>query len=271
LTGKYTCARNFHPFFRVLLYIRYFFKLKIFTRQRDFFSGNDAIKRMDTRNAGSNPAGSPYDHAFTLACEVLRKADIEERAGKSGAFFEKEDDGRCLIKLTFLNQYCLIHFPDITVTYQSEGGEVPLWSRLVILHYLIQAQGSPLAGEWISFRQLSGGDMYYPAFDRRSQKPLLDFFAQRDDLFEEAGRALGGTKAPAGDRGVIISALPKVPLAFLFWNGDEEFPPEARILFDASLPAYLPTEDAVVLAQQAAFRLIDRGRELARKQGIINY
>ena len=215
---------------------------------------------------GSNPSGSPYDHAFQLACEVLRSVDIEERAGKSGAYFEQEDDGRCLIRLTFLNRYCLIHIPDITVTYQSEGEEVPLWSKLVILHYLIQSQGCPLAGEWISFRQLSGGEMYYPAFDRRSQKPLLDFFAQRADIFEEAGCALGGTKAPAGDRGVIITALPRVPIAFLFWNGDEELPPEARILFDASVPAYLSTEDVVVLAQQAVFRLIERGRELIQKK-----
>jgi hypothetical protein len=221
---------------------------------------------MDKHNAGSNPAGSPYYHAFTLACEALRSANIEERAGKSGAYFEQEDDGRCLLGLNFLNRYCLIPFPDITVTYQDEGEDVPLWSKLVILHYVIQAQGRPLAGEWISFRQLSGGEVYYPAFEKRSQKPLLHFFAHRADLFEEAGLALGGTRAPVGDRGVIITALPRVPIAFLFWNGDEELPPETRILFDASLPAYLSTEDVVVLAQQTVFRLIERGRELIQKK-----
>lgn len=221
---------------------------------------------MDTRNAGNNPSGSPYHHAFQLACEVLRSADIEDRAGKSGACFEKEDDGRCLLRLTFLNRYCLIHFPDITVTYQDEGGEVPLWSKLVILHYIAQAQGRPVAGEWISFRQLSGGEAYYPAFDKRSQQPLLRFFAGRADLLEKAGCSLGGTRAPAADNGVILAALPRVPIAFLFWKGDDELPPEARILFDVSVPAYLSTEDAVVLAQQAVFRLIERGRELLRTQ-----
>ncbi len=221
---------------------------------------------MDTRNAENNPSVSPYDHAFQLACEVVRSADIEDRAGKSGACFEKEDDGRCLLRLTFLNRYCLIHFPDITVTYQDEGGEVPLWSKLVILHYIAQAQGRPVAGEWISFRQLSGGEAYYPAFDKRSQQPLLGFFARRAELLAEAGRSLGGVRAGMGDRGFVLAALPRVPMAFLFWNGDEELPPEVRILFDASVSAYLSTEDAVVLAQQAAFRLIERGRELLRTE-----
>lgn len=223
---------------------------------------------MGKYNAVGTPGDSPYDRAFQAACEALRSANVEERAGKSGAYFEKEGDGRCLIKLPFLSRYCLIHFPDITVTYQDEGEELPLWSTLIILHYIVRAQGRPLAGEWISFRQLSGGEVYYPAFEKRSEKPLLRFFAHREDLFEEAGRALGGTKAPTGDRGVVITALPRVPIAFLLWNGDEELPPDARILFDASVPAYLSTEDAVVLAQQAVFKLIERGRDL---DNVINH
>jgi len=221
-------------------------------------------------NAVGNPGKTPYSFAFEVACDALRSADLKKQAGKSGACFEQEDDRRCLIKLTFLNHHCLVHFPDITVTYQDEGKDVPLWSKLVILHYLIQAQGRPLAGEWISFRQLAGGEVYYPTFHGRAQKPLLDFFGQRADLFKEAGCSLGGTEAPAGDRGVILAALPRVPIAFLFWNGDEELPPEARILFDASVPAYLSTEDVVVLAQQAVFRLIERGRELQNHNTIKN-
>jgi hypothetical protein len=224
------------------------------------------VSYMGKYNAVGNPGDSPYYHAFKVACEALRSANIEDRAGKSGAYFKKEGEGRCLIKLPFLSRYCLIHFPDITVTYQDEGGEVPLWSKLVILHYIAQAQGHPVAGEWISFRQLTGGEAYYPAFDKRSQGPLLRFFARRADLLEKAGCSLGGTRAPAADRGVILAALPRVPIAFLFWNGDDELPPEARILFDASVPAYLSTEDAVVLAQQAVFRLIERGRELLQQQ-----
>jgi hypothetical protein len=226
---------------------------------------------MDKRNAAENPYVSPYDRAFKLACEALISANIEERAGKSGAYFEKQGDGRCLIKLPFLSRYCLIQFPEITVTYQDEKEDLPLWSTLIILHYIVRAQGSPLAGEWISFRQLSGGEVYYPAFEKRSQKPLLNFFAHRGDLFEEAGRALGGAKAPTGDRGVVINALPRVPIAFLLWNGDEELPPDTRILFDASVPDYLSTEDVVVLAQQAVMRLIERGRELEQKHNAINH
>lgn len=211
---------------------------------------------MDKHIDSFRGAGNPYHHAYRLACESLKSADIEERAGKSGASFEKREDGNFLIRLAFLNRCCLIHFPQITVTYQDEAGEVPLWSTIVILHYLINSQGRALTGEWISFRQLSGGEIYYPAFEKRSEKPLLSYFAERMDLFEQSALALGGAKTTAGDKGIIIPALPRVPLALIFWRGDEEFPPEARILFDSTVASYLSTEDVAVLSQQAVFRLI---------------
>ena len=212
--------------------------------------------QMDTGNADNQPNETPYQYAYRLASDALKDADLEERAEKSGAVIERQGSGNLLIKMRFLNRNCLIHFPDVTITYQENGDEVPLWSKILMLHYLGKSQGNPLTGEWVNFRQLSGGDTYYPAFVKRSQKPLLDFFADRLELLEEAAQVLGGRKGNQGDRGVIIPALPRVPIALIFWSGDEEFQPEARILFDSTIPTYLSTEDVAVLSQQTVFGLI---------------
>ena len=211
---------------------------------------------MDKQNVRNHSKQQPYQQAFKIACESLRSADIEERAEKSGALLEKEEHGGYLIRLTFLHRRCLIRFPEGKVTFEENDEEVPLWSKILLLHYLINAQGRPLAGEWVNFRQLSGGDTYYPAFVKRSQQPLLDFFAHRLELLEEAAQSLGGRNVSEGDRAVVIPALPRVPIALVFWHGDEEFPPEARILFDATVSTYLSTEDVAVLAQQTVFGLI---------------
>ena len=211
---------------------------------------------MDKQNVRNYPNQQPYQQAFSIACESLRSADIAERAEKSGALLEKEEHGGYLIRLAFLHRRCLIRFPEGTVTFQDSEEDVPLWSKILLLHYLINAQGHPLAGEWVNFRQLSGGDTYYPAFVKRSQKPLLDFFAERLELLEEAAPSLGGKNLGEGDRAVVIPALPRVPIALVFWSGDEEFEPDARILFDATVATYLSTEDVAVLAQQTVFGLI---------------
>ena len=199
---------------------------------------------------------NPYQDAYKLACEALISADIRERAEKSGATFKAGQSGSHLITLTFLNRLCQITFPDIEVTYQESDEEVPLWSKILILHYLVKSEGLPLTGKWINFRQVPSGSTYYPAFVKRSQKPLCDFFSNRLDLLEKTARVLGGKKTHYGDRAVIIPALPRVPVVLVFWSGDEEFQPDAHILFDSTIPTYLSTEDIAVLSQQTVFRLI---------------
>ncbi len=211
---------------------------------------------MNERKAQNNSPETPYHYAYRLACEALRSADIKERVEKSGATIEAGENGNCLIKLTFLDCLCQISFPDIEINYQESEEIVPLWSKILILHYLVKSEGQPLTGKWINFRQISGGESYYPAFVKRSQKPLLDFFSNRLELLEKAALALGGEKTREGDTAVIIPALPRVPIVLIFWDGDEEFQPEARILFDSTVPTYLSTEDVAVLSQQTVFRLI---------------
>jgi hypothetical protein len=198
---------------------------------------------------------NPYQDAYKLACDALRNADIKERSEKSGAALEADKSGY-VVTLTFLNKLYQIRFPDIDVTYHALDQEVSIWSKILILHYIINSQGCPLTGEWIDFRQVPGGSNYYPAFVKRSQKPLRDFFGNQLDLLEEAARNLGGERADYGDRAVIIPALPRVPIALVFWVGDEEFPPEANILFDSTISAYLSTEDIAVLSQQIVFAMI---------------
>ncbi|MBW1856429.1 MAG: DUF3786 domain-containing protein [Deltaproteobacteria bacterium] len=94
---------------------------------------------------------NPYQDAYKLACEALVSADIKERAEKSGATLTAGENGNHLITLTFLSRLCQIKFPDIEVTYQESDEEVPLWSKILILHYLVKSEGLPLSGKWINF------------------------------------------------------------------------------------------------------------------------
>ena len=211
---------------------------------------------MYERNTRNHSPETPYHDAYRLACEALRRADIKERVLKSGSSIEPTGNETYLIKLAFLNRLCRIRFPDIEIDYQESAEDVPLWSKILILHYLVQSQGYPLTGKWVNFREMSGGESYYPAFVKRSQKPLLDFFGNRLELLEKAAVALGGHVTHEGDRAVVIHAFPRVPIIMIFWGGDEEFPPEAGILFDSTIPTYLSTEDVEVLSQQTVFGLI---------------
>jgi hypothetical protein len=49
-----------------------------------------------------------------------------------------------------------------------------------------------------------------------------------------------------------------VPLQYVLWEGDEEFPLSVQLLFDASVDHYLSLEDIVVLGQVTTGRVINR-------------
>ena len=66
---------------------------------------------------------------------------------------------------------------------------------------------------------------------------------------------LGGRKSDFGDIAVTIDAFPHVPLTVVLWHGDKEFPPDGNIMFDSTIPEYLPTEDITILCEVIAWKL----------------
>ena len=122
-----------------------------------------------------------YQVALDLACEQLRNADLNERSAKSGAVLEKRESGKAVFKITFLNQVCEIQLPSMEMGCAGSEEEMPVWAKILILHYLNHSKGLPLSGEWITFRQLPGGSGYYPAHAKRTLNPLINAFGSNPE------------------------------------------------------------------------------------------
>ena len=106
---------------------------------------------------------------------------------------------------------------------------------VLILHYLTQKiKGLPrVTGKWISFKELDGGQPYYPVFKKR----VLERVAKKFDMAQSA------------DFEKALDVFEGVPILVRFWRGDDEFGPEANVLFDKSIPEIFCTEDVVVLSE----------------------
>lgn len=196
-----------------------------------------------------------YQVALDLACEQLRNSDLAERCAKSGAVFEKSGGGEGLIKLLFLNQTCEIRTPRMEIGYAGSEEEVPIWAKILIIHYLNRSSGLPLSGQWVTFRQVPGGSGYYPAYVERALNPLVRIFGANPKFLIDAARPFGGWEVQQGDAAVTIFAFAHVPITFILWKGDEEFPPEANVLFDSTITENLSTEDVEVLCQMVALKM----------------
>jgi hypothetical protein len=174
-------------------------------------------------------------------------------AARSGTFYSYP---RRLFVVPFFGERYTVSYPEGSVS-RDDGSAAGAREALIILHYLVHADGTRVCGRWIAYRDLPGARYHEPAFATEVERPLSLGLAGR----LEALRAWAATAARQVDLPGDISAawdvLPRVPLLLVFNEADEEFPASARIFFDATAPNYLPTEDLSVLAEIAALRILE--------------
>ena len=129
-------------------------------------------------------------------------------------------------------------------------------TRILLLHYLIRADGSPLTRKWVGYKDIPGGLLYAGVFARRVTEPLVRKFGKSAKWFKEIGIKIGGKSEDVEDASFVLHVLPFIPLQYVLWEGGEEFPSTVHLIFDASVGHYLSLEDIVVLGQMATGRLI---------------
>ena len=124
------------------------------------------------------------------------------------------------------------------------------FTAILVLHFLAKKlKGLPsLTGEWLSFKELSGIEGYYPAFRKRSIEPIIRKYGNHPDALLAVLERMPGKRIDQGDVGIVLEAFEGVPVLVELWRGDDEFGPEANILFDKSITGIFCTEDIVVLA-----------------------
>jgi hypothetical protein len=204
------------------------------------------------------PKQKAYKKVFELACDELARLDPGEQGRNAGVAFRGAHGGGTF-EVPYFDEVLTIKVPGFSFR-SSKDANVTLVSRIIVLHYLARATGAPLQGEQVSYEDIPGARHYLPVFETRVTKPLATAFGYNRDAFREAGIALGGKEEEYGDVSFTLFVFPKVPVTFILWEGDEEFPPSVRTLFDPSLPGYLSLEDIVVLSKLAASRIIKAAR-----------
>lgn len=179
------------------------------------------------------------EETLKQAKDKFARLDPAETANKSGAKWLPEDDA---LLISVLGEEYRVTCPDGQV-WTAGGEEASIYLAIIILHYLLTADGTSLTGRWIAYRHLPGGDIYIEPFNKRAITPFLKTFGERPEDFARAAAALGGSEQNMSGISMVITVLPRVPICFTIWPGDEEMPASANILFDEAAPHYLPTED----------------------------
>ena len=196
-----------------------------------------------------------YGLALEKAKQDLRGRDPMMAAALSGATYEKLTASRSRFRLKFWEEEYIIDYPEVSVREEKSGQEPSIFIQILILHYLINADGTPSADKWISFRELPGGLGFDPAFQQQASQPLARAFGHDAEGFIKAAEALGGEHLNFGSASFLFRVFPRQWVAVVLDLADEEFPAWVNILFDGAASHYLPTEDWVVVGELLSRRL----------------
>lgn len=198
-----------------------------------------------------------YVNAGKIVRGKLKSASFEEISKCSG--FDPADAET--FRVPFLNRTFQVSYPEFEFTdAEQTGTEVPLQEQVLVLHYMSALKSVAPSGRWIAYREIPGASFYYSAFVKRAIDPLKKVFGKNIAPLVAAAAKLGGKPIDIGDAGFEFRVFPKVPLQIIIHAGDEEFEPEANILFDETAGEFLSPEDAAWLGGMVVYRLMALSR-----------
>ena len=159
-----------------------------------------------------------------------------------------------------LNESYRVSPRDKTISKANDRKDSPsIELRLMILQYLVQAKELPLAGKWVTEKELKNGEMFYRGVHSLEMftNALEERFGNHPDHFLEAGLSIGGIKVDYGDVGLEFQALPHISVLFILWAADNEFPAKVNILFDPTIEHHLALDTIWGLVRVITFKLLD--------------
>ena len=142
-------------------------------------------------------------------------------------------------------EYAIAH-PDYAIRAVDGGALPPLPTQTFLLRYLLEAKELTWNGEWKTFREMPWGELYIKPYTGRVLTRAAFTFGTRVAKFRAACEKMGATAVKHGDAGFLFDLVGNFHMQILVWEGDDEFPPNAQILYSDNFAEGFAAEDRVV-------------------------
>ena len=142
-------------------------------------------------------------------------------------------------------EYAITH-PDYAIRALDGGALPPLSCQTFLLRYLLESKAVAWNGQWRTFREMPWGEMYIKPYTGRVLTRAAFTFGTRIAAFREACEKLGAIPLKHGDAGYQFDFIGGYAMQIIVWEGDDEFPPNAQVLYTDNFAQGFAAEDRVV-------------------------
>lgn len=189
---------------------------------------------MQIENHKEEVPFSYYENRF----RVLDPRDAAERSGVKW-------DGREFY-VNLMSRVFTISHPNYAIRALDGGKNPPLPTQTFLLRYLLESRDLSWSGQWKTFREMPWGEMYIQPYTGRVLTRAAFTFGTRVAAFRAACEKMGAVPVGHGDAGYQFNLVGNYHMQILVWEGDDEFPPNAQVLYSDNFAEGFAAEDRVV-------------------------
>ncbi|MDR1960943.1 MAG: DUF3786 domain-containing protein [Gracilibacteraceae bacterium] len=196
------------------------------------------------------------DTPFAHYSAIYRTLDPGEIAARTALAFDRETSS---FAFTLMGEKYRASFPDFALIDAASGQTAQRSHEgILILRYLCAGKHVAATGQAVAYSEIPWGDAYLANFRHRVIARLAREFGGRLDVLRsvmETMPELCAERLEKCDLGYRFLFMSGLFAHLLFWQGDDEFPASAQILFDDNFKYAFTAEDIAVSGDIIVSRL----------------
>ncbi len=173
--------------------------------------------------------------------------DLPERIGGEIIYDGEEKQ----LKLPYFNSHIFIGKDKIKT---ENGKDLGRWEQVFILNHMAQGGKNLPKGNWKGLQEFPNTISKMKSMKSHVEEPLCERFAGKVDELKTAALAIGGKdklmENPSADAAFMFRPLPKIPVMLLFWDKEDDFEAQAKLMFDETIVEHLDIESIMFLSER---------------------
>ena len=138
---------------------------------------------------------------------------------------------------------------------QENNPDVGHLMGLFIIYYLLRSKDISISKEWISEKDIPGGATFFRGPHKIPTQIIEKRYENNVKEFKEVCDRLDGIPLDMADAAYAFEITPRIPVAVQFWDRDDEFSAEAKLLFDKTIAEQLTPDIVFCLTVEICKRI----------------
>lgn len=193
--------------------------------------------------------------ALSMAREKAASMNLKDMARRTGGMLEDGTGNgpfkdRPHIRLPYFEKSLLVTLEQVT---DETGGELTRNEQTFVFIHMAAGGTSSPTGNMKSLKEFPNTVSKIVSMNDHVEGPLKQRFAGRLEELKTRCKACGGTdvsdRYESPDLAFQFRVFPKVYITLLFWDADEGFKPDAKLMFDDTVMDHMDIEAVMFMSE----------------------